>query len=218
MDPILGQIILWPVPWVPQGWALCDGSVLAINQNQALFSLLGTYYGGDGVTNFRLPDLRNTFPMGTQAMNQVAQQGGSTSANLSGASGVGSVTIGVNNLPPHSHEATFTPGGATTASVAVPADASGPSSDGTPGPAKVLGNISAGTLPARVYSTDGATTTLKPFDVAVPASGGSIAVANAGAGQPLPVQVSLAGNVGTVPPYLTLNFIIALEGIYPSRP
>ncbi|WP_296943587.1 phage tail protein [uncultured Massilia sp.] len=218
MDPILGQIILWPVPWVPYGWALCDGSTLSINQNQALFSLLGTYYGGDGVTNFRLPDLRNKFPMGTDVMNQVAMQGGATSANLSGATGVGSVTIGLDNLPPHSHEATFTPGAATTASVSVPADATGASSNNSPGPTTVLGNISAGTLAARVYSTDAATTTLKPFDVAVPASGGSVAVASAGGGQPLPVQVSLGGNVGTVPPYLTLNFIIALQGVYPSRP
>lgn len=218
MDPILGQIILWPVPWVPKGWALCDGSVLPINHHQALFSLIGTYYGGDGVSTFRLPDLRNKFPMGTQIMNQVAMQGGSTSANLSGARGVGSVTIGLDHLPPHSHGATFTAGAAATVGIAVPVDATGPSSDSSPGPTKVLGNISAGALQARGYSTDNADSTLKPFHVEVPASGGSVAVGNAGGGQPLPVQVSLAGDVGTVPPYMTLNFIMALEGVYPSRP
>lgn len=218
MDPILGQIILWPVPWVPQGWALCDGSVLSINSNQALFSLVGTYYGGDGVTTFKLPDLRTKFPMGTQAMNQVAQQGGSAQASMSGASGVGSVTIGVANLPPHTHGAAFTPGAAGTVSVAIPADNEGNSSSNSPGTSTVLGNISAGALAAKVYSTDAPNTTLAPFNVQVPAASGSVTVEATGSGQPLPVQVSLSGAIGTVPPFVTLNFIIAVQGIYPSRP
>lgn len=218
MDPILGQIILWPVPWVPQGWALCDGSYLPINSNTALFSLIGTTYGGDGVTTFRLPDLRTKFPMGAQAANQVGQQGGSANANLSGATGVGAVTIGVNNLPAHSHGAAFTPGSASVASVAIPVDNVGASTDNAPGPNKVLGNISAGALAAKVYTTDAPNSTLAPFNVEVPASGGSVAVDSTGNGQPLPVQVSLSGSVGTVPPYTTLNFIIALQGMYPSRP
>lgn len=217
MDPILGQIIMWPVPWVPRGWALCDGSLLPISQNQALFTLLGTYYGGDGNQTFALPDLRNRFPMGSQAMNAVAQKGGSTTANLTGASGVGSVTIGVGNLPAHSHEATFT-GAAATVSVAVPVDSKGPATDTTPGPTKVLGTMSGGLTPNKVYTTDAASGTLKPFDVTLPAASGTIAVTNTGAGQPLPVQVSLSGAVGTVPPFMSLNFIIAVEGVYPSRP
>ncbi len=218
MDPIVGQIILWPVPWVPAGWALCDGSMLSIQQNQVLFSLIGTYYGGDGVTTFRLPDLRGKFPMGSQDMRGVAQQGGSTTADMSKVAGVGSVSIGVDNLPPHSHAAAFTPGAAGTASVAVPADAEGISSQAAPGPTTVLGNVSAGALQARVYSTDAPTTTLKPFDIQVPASSGSVAVSDTGGGKPLPVQVGLSGAIGTVPPYVTLNFIIALVGVYPSRP
>ena len=74
MDPILGQIILWPIPWVPIGWALCDGSLLAINQHQALYTLLGNYFGGDGQQTFALPDLRNRFPMGAQGMTGIAQK------------------------------------------------------------------------------------------------------------------------------------------------
>jgi len=218
MDPILGQIILWPVPWVPQGWALCDGSMLNINTNQALYSLLGTYYGGDGRTTFKLPDLRGKFPTGGQDMRQVAQMGGSPSASMAGASGVGSITIGVNNLPPHSHGAAFTPGPGTAASVAVPVDNVGASTDNAPGPNKVLGTITAGALAAKVYSTDAPNSTLAPFHIEVPASGGNVAVENTGGGQPLPVQVALSGAIGTMPPFLTMNFIIALQGIYPSRP
>lgn len=218
MEPFVGMIMLWPVPWVPAGWALCDGRILSIQQNSALFSLIGTMYGGDGNTTFALPDLRQRFPAGTQVMNGVAQLGGSATANLTGASGVGSVTIGLNNLPPHTHNATFTPGAAGSVSVAIPADNVGASSDSAPGNNKVLGNGSAGAVPARLYSTDAPNTTLAPFNVDVPASSGSVAVQPAGNGQPLPVQVSLTGNVGTMPPFVTLNFIIALQGIYPSRP
>ena len=63
MDPFLGQIILFAGNFAPRGWALCEGQILAINQNQALFSLLGTTYGGDGRTSFGLPDLRGRAPV-----------------------------------------------------------------------------------------------------------------------------------------------------------
>lgn len=218
MDPILGQIILWPIPWVPIGWALCDGSLLAINQNQALYTLLGNYYGGDGQQTFALPDLRNRFPMGSQGMTGIAQKGGATTASMSGASGAGSVTIGVNNLPAHSHGAAFTGAAAASISVAVPVDAVGAAVDSVPGPGKVLGCVTGGLTPPKLYATDTATTTLRPFDVALPAAAGTIAVSTTGAGQPLPVQVALTGAIGTMPPYTTLNFIIATQGIYPSRP
>lgn len=218
MDPILGQIILWPIPWVPRGWALCDGSLLPINQNQALYTLLGTYFGGDGQQTFALPDLRNKVPMGTQTMNAIAQKGGATTASLTGATGVGSVTIGLNNLPAHSHEATFTGAAAATLSVAVPIDAVGPATDTIPGPGKVLGSVTGGLTPPKLYTSDAATSTLKPFDVTLPAAAGTVTVNNTGAGQPLPVQVSLGGTIPTVPPFTTLNFIIATEGIFPSRP
>lgn len=218
MESFLGQIILWPVPWVPQGWALCDGSLLSIQQNSALFSLLGTTYGGNGQTTFALPDLRTKFPMGSQSMNQVGMQGGSNTANLAGAMGVGSVTIGVNNLPAHSHGAAFTAGAATAARVAVPVDSEGASTSNAPGPNMVLGTVSAGALAAKVYTTDAPNTTLAPFNIEVPAAGGSVAVENTGGGQPLPIQVGMSGTVTTVPPFTTLNFIIATQGIYPSRP
>ena len=58
MDPILGQIILWATPWIPRGWAICDGTLLSIQQNAALFSLIGTAYGGNGVSTFALTQVQ----------------------------------------------------------------------------------------------------------------------------------------------------------------
>ena len=64
MEPFLSQILIWPPNFAPQGWALCAGQVLPISQNTALFSLIGTFYGGDGVTTFALPNLQGRVPIG----------------------------------------------------------------------------------------------------------------------------------------------------------
>ena len=64
-DPFIGEIKIWAFPWAPRGWALCDGTILTIQQNTALYSLLGTQFGGDGKTTFALPDLRGRTPVGT---------------------------------------------------------------------------------------------------------------------------------------------------------
>lgn len=218
MDPILGQIMLWPVPWIPRGWALCDGRELQIQHNQALFSLLGEAYGGDGMRTFKLPDLRTRFAAGAPAVTQLGQLGGAAAADLAAITGAGSVSIGVEHLPPHSHGATFTPGPGASVKVSVPADANGVSAESAPGPNRVLGNVSAGSLAARVYSTDAPNTTLAPFHIEVPSGAGAVTVGDTGSGHALPLRVALSGSVGTLPPFTTLNFIIATEGIYPSRP
>jgi microcystin-dependent protein len=102
MDPILGQIILGAYQFVPEGWALCDGSLLQVNQNQALFSLLGNTFGGDGQTTFALPDLRGRFPVG------IGAGPGLTTIGLGQAAGSENVTLTVNNLPPHGHTTVVT--------------------------------------------------------------------------------------------------------------
>lgn len=217
MDPFIGQIILWPGLWVPEGWALCDGTVVNISDYQALFSLIGNTYGGDGRSNFALPDLRSKVPVGTTAMNAVGQKTGAATATVN-AVGTGSVTLGVNNLPSHTHMATFTPGGGTSSvSIAIPADSSG-ETDNVPGTGLVLAKGMAGPTAAKVYSSNVANTTLKPFSVDVPAGGGTVANASTGGGAALPVTVSVPVTVSTLQPSLTLNYIIAMNGIYPSRP
>lgn len=102
-DNFLGEIKLLPYDWPPKGWAPCDGRLLAINTNQALFSLLGTTYGGNGVTTFALPDLRGRVPLHPNVSAGIPQ---------GTVAGVENVTLLQNNLPAHNHgvSAATTPG------------------------------------------------------------------------------------------------------------
>jgi microcystin-dependent protein len=102
-EPFLSEIRIMSFNFPPQGWALCNGQLLPINQNQALFSLLGTTYGGNGQTNFALPNLRGSVP--------VHMGSGLT---LGEKAGVSSVTLNINQLPAHNHVAQATNAAATT--------------------------------------------------------------------------------------------------------
>lgn len=97
MDPLLASLLLFAGNFAPKGWALCDGSLLPINQNQALFSLLGTTYGGDGITTFALPDLRGRVPIG------MGNGPGLSPIILGEVGGVENVTLTINQMPRHSH-------------------------------------------------------------------------------------------------------------------
>jgi len=93
MDPYLGEIRLFSLPFAPKGWALCNGQILSIQQNAALFSLLGTYYGGNGMQTFALPDLRGRVPLG---------YGNTLVMGLAG--GVEKQTLALAELPAHKHQ------------------------------------------------------------------------------------------------------------------
>jgi microcystin-dependent protein len=97
MDPITGMIIQFAGNFAPKNWALCDGTLLPISQNNALFSILGTTYGGNGTTNFALPDLRG------RVCIHPGQGPGLTYRPFGGAGGAESVTLLVSNMPAHSH-------------------------------------------------------------------------------------------------------------------
>jgi microcystin-dependent protein len=96
-EPFLGQIIIGGWNFAPRGYAACNGQIMSIAQNTALFSLLGTTYGGNGQTTFALPDLRGRVPM------HVGQGPGLSSRDLGEMSGVENVTLSVNEMPQHSH-------------------------------------------------------------------------------------------------------------------
>lgn len=102
MEPYLGEIKLFPLTYAPQGWAICDGTLLPISSNQALFSLLRTYYGGDGKTNFALPDLRGRVPVGT----------GNTMPNPGFKGGEETVTLTEQQVPQHTHPVNVYPNAA----------------------------------------------------------------------------------------------------------
>jgi microcystin-dependent protein len=99
-EPFIGQICIYGFNFAPRGWAFCNGQILAIAQNTALFSLLGTTYGGNGTTTFALPNLQSRLPL------HFGQGAGLSSYALGQASGTESVTLTQNSLPPHNHAST----------------------------------------------------------------------------------------------------------------
>lgn len=175
MDPLLGTIILFAGNFAPRGWAFCHGQILPIAQNTALFSILGTTYGGDGRTTFALPDLRGRVPVGQ------GQGPGLSPIQLGERGGSSTVTLTQAQMPAHVHTATSTlPVSAANARVSSP-----------------VGNVLAVT-PDEIYGPPSSATDSTAVSTTVDAAGGS---------QP----------VSVMPPYLGMNYIIALQGIYPSR-
>jgi microcystin-dependent protein len=200
-DPFLGEIRMVGFTFAPYGWALCAGQQVAISQNQALFSLLGTTYGGNGTTTFQLPDLQGRSPVG------VGNGLGLTPIVAGQISGTENASILQTNLPAHTHVATVAGGITATGSVAIPATTSGAGEGATPSTTAVLGPVSYSGHPASLYSTGAATTTLAPFNVTVTGAGPAVTNSLTGSNVPLPIRN----------PYLGLTCIIALQGIFPTR-
>ena len=111
-EPFIGQIILFAGNFAIRGYAMCNGQILPIAQNTALFSILGTTYGGNGQTTFALPDLRGRVPI------HVGQGPGLSSYDLGQVGGTENVTLTQNNLPPHSHQLNVSAG--AKGNIAVP--------------------------------------------------------------------------------------------------
>jgi microcystin-dependent protein len=123
-EPFLGEIRLMSFQFPPKGWALCNGQLLPINQNQALFSLLGTTYGGNGQTTFALPDLRDRVPVHTGAGISLGQRGGEATH-----------TVSLAELPAHLHPMSGSSSAATTGLAgpsAIPATSQGAAAYGAP--------------------------------------------------------------------------------------
>lgn len=124
-EPFIGEIRMFAGNYAPRNWAFCDGQLLAVSQNDALFSLFGTIYGGDGRTTFGLPDLRGRVPI------HAGEGPGLSRRNLGSRGGAENVTLTANNLPPHRHMLQAS---------------SDPASEAQPG-----GNVLAGDIPVDVY-------------------------------------------------------------------
>lgn len=174
MDPFIGEISIFAGNYPPKGWAFCQGQLLAISTNTALFAILGTTYGGNGVTTFALPDLRGRVLVGPgQGMG--LQQ----SYSLGETGGQENVTLNINQMPAHNHVAT------------------------------VAANSNAGNSAAPNGHT-----------LAASDQRNDQYTDQGGNGNLAGVTVGIAG--GSQPhenrqPYIAINFIIALQGIYPSR-
>lgn len=184
MEPFIGQIIMFIGNFVPRGWASCDGLLLPINQNSALFSLMGTIYGGDGRTTFALPDLR-----GRVAMHP-GDGPGLTHRPLGRRGGAEDVTLTVAQLPSHSHDGTI--------KVADQDGAISAAFKGVVGKRAVENNTSN---TVEVYVNSDLATFNERNTL------GGLTIGNAGGGQ----------SINNIQPHQCVNYIIALEGIYPSR-
>ncbi len=162
-EPFLSEIRIFSFNYAPRSWAFCNGQLLPINQNQALFALLGTTYGGNGQTNFALPNLRGSVPIHTGQGFILGQKGGQTAHTLTQS-----------EMPQHIHtmQASATDGNIAT----------------------ISGNVLARTV-NQIYGPVQNLTTLNP-----------LSVTNYGGSQPHT----------NMQPFLTLNFCIALQGIFPS--
>ena len=170
-DPFVAEIRIFPFNFAPRGWAFCDGQLLPISQNTALFSLVGTMYGGDGKTSFALPNLQGSAPMSR------GQGPGLSLRNQGETGGSSTVTLLESEIPSHTH--------AMRANSSV-ADFSIPQ-----------GNSLANTAGDQIYRTDSQNLTQMA----------SQSLGNIGGDQPH----------NNMQPYLTLNFCIALQGVYPPR-
>ena len=169
-DPFVAEIRIFPFNFAPRGWAFCNGQLLPISQNTALFSLLGTTYGGDGKSTFALPDLQGRAPM------HPGQGPGLSLHNLGETGGSETVTLLQSEIPAHSH---------------------GMQGDEDDASFKTPQNMLFGAGNQMYLTSASANATLAPE-----------ALSPAGGGQPH----------NNLMPYLTFNFCIALQGVFPARP
>ncbi|OYO29003.1 phage tail protein [Janthinobacterium sp. PC23-8] len=230
MDPLLGSIIAVGFNFVPRGWMSCAGQLLSINGYSALYALLGTQYGGDGQNTFALPDLRGRVPVGTalgiggRINAAMGTTGGVAGASItSTGTGSAAVTLAVANLPSHNHAATFsaTGGSASTVEFKVSNDAA--TSEMPLAGGYLATGASGGNSQPMLYAStvDQGTTTLNAATATLSGGGGSgsVSVANTGTGATLnaPVTVTSTASVPTVPPFQGVQYIICVEGVFPSR-
>ena len=172
-DPFVAEIRIFPFNFAPKGWAFCDGQLMPLSQNTALFALLGTTYGGDGKSTFALPDLQ-----GNSAMHP-GQGQGLSQRFLGEMSGSETVTLLVSEMPVHSHAAN---------AVGVVSTTAAPSTQ----------TALARSVNGSAYAAGGGQLAPLAFQ-ALPPAGGSLPHNN-------------------LQPYLTLNYCIALQGVFPARP
>lgn len=201
MDPFLGEIRMVGFGFAPMGWALCNGQLLSIAQNSALFSLLGTTFGGNGTTTFGLPDLQGRVPLHAGAGAELPVY------NWGQRGGANNLVLTQQQMPSHSHPATFIGTAPTSASVTVQGSST---AGGTTAP---TGNYIGGApkqSTSGIYVANPNSSTLGNIagvSLTLPAPAGTVTTAAAGSGFPVSIE----------PPYLAVYFIIALQGLYPSR-
>ncbi|WP_413364822.1 phage tail protein [Lysinibacillus sp. 3P01SB] len=223
-EAYIGTIVIWPLDWAPVNWMLCKGQELQVNQYMALYSLIGITYGGKANETFNLPNLCGRVPIGA------GQGEGLTNKELGEKSGFETNTISSAQLPPHNHSAELNNSkisngtinnGKWDVTINVPANAKNVKADiANPGPDTYLAQATYGLnngSTANMYtkSTPDITLGQSPIKATGTIEGtingnvnGEVVINNTGNGLP----------VNNMQPYLTLNYIICVHGLYPPRP
>ncbi|MDP4261963.1 MAG: tail fiber protein [Bacteroidota bacterium] len=179
MEGVIGVVTCFAADFVPKNWAACNGQTISISQNQALFAILGTTYGGNGTTTFNLPDLRGRTPV------SAGQAPGLSKYDLGQLTGFEFATLTVNNLPPHNHNGSV--------ALQLPAN----TDDG-------IDPTANGGYPSRFA---GAYATAPTAGVTMLSPTYNAVIAAAGSSQGIDIRS----------PYLAINYIVCLYGIFPSR-
>ncbi|MBW1298287.1 phage tail protein [Aquimarina litoralis] len=191
MEGTIGEIRMFGGNFAPRAWAFCEGQLLAISQNDALFSIIGTTYGGDGRTSFALPDLRGRVPIGP------GHGPGLTSRRQGQKGGTEYNILNVTQIPSHTHAIAVTNPGEIT----LPVNTSPGDEDEANPAAGVLANTGNDNF------ASSPTTGAKYSGNNIPVAGTQITIGNTGGNQ----------SVNNMQPWLSTYYIICLQGIYPSR-
>jgi microcystin-dependent protein len=211
LEPFIGEISYVGFNFAPNGWMQCNGQLLSISQYSALFSLLGTTYGGNGQTNFALPDLR-----GKVAIHQGQSPGGST-FTIGESAGFENITLTIGNMPAHTHPATATSTSTSTVNAGATATSTLKAASSEPATNTAQGNsLPTGSRGTALYSTSAPSVSMNAASIETTLSGigittttnTNVIVGIAGGSQPFSIMQ----------PYTVVNCIIATEGVYPSRP
>lgn len=208
-EPFVGQIMQVGFNFAPRGWASCNGQILAISQNQTLFALLGTTFGGNGVTTFSLPNAAG------RALLGLGQSTASGQTYVWGqVAGTEQETLTIANMPAHNHIATFTgTPGATTATGSIQAVTGATTQTNVPADQSLLANCAnAGPNPVKIYAPAGTTGTMVNL-AGVNITGGNFTPSGS-------VAVGITGSnipFSIMNPYVAVQTNIALVGIFPSR-
>ncbi len=206
MTPFIATIVPFAFPFAPKGWQQCNGQLVSIQQNQAIFALLGTYYGGNGTSTFGLPDLRGRAAVCQTNVGQMPP--GVSNHPIGQPYGTEKITMLPANLPAHTHGVQVAAGAAVTAAVTLNAVASSANTIANPTGALLAGSRAA--TSAQFAPAGTAAVAMAPAAITVTAGtpGTPTVVVNPNGGnQPIPVMQ----------PYLAINYCIAMVGIFPSR-
>lgn len=203
MEPYMGQIMQVGFSFAPRGWMTCSGQIMSIAQNTALFSLLGTTFGGNGSSTFGLPDARGRTFIGT------GQGPGLPPYSIGEIAGTPSTTLLIPNMPAHNHAAVFTPTGSVTGSMQAKSGVGYAQETDAPSEGAFLGTVAENDTLPRFYvpaGTPGTAVNLAGM-IVTSTLGGTVTVGINGGSQPISIMQ----------PYLAITTVIAVNGVFPSR-